>query len=895
MDAEYEISDLLAANGGDGTLGFVLQGINIHDLSGWSVSDAGDVNGDGFADLLIGATGAERSTIGLGGPADFGQAYVIFGTATNFGASLDLSTLDGTRGFVIEGIDTQDNAGYDVSAGGDINGDGFDDILIAGDGPTQPGTFFREMGYVIYGSATIGQNAAPVISALEPANAIYEERGLDIAISDLIEFSDADNNFIASVTIAITGNHDVANDSILATVVFPTGIAGSYNAATGIYTLQGPASPAAYQTAFRSLTYRNSFVTQADATRTLTITIDDGSTTTSVTRDIDMVIDNTINGTTAGDNISGGWGDDILSGLGGSDTLVGNAGDDILNGGDGNDALFAGGPATNDSTMGTDILNGDAGNDLLNGDQGIDTLNGGSGIDTLHGGDNDDFLNGGTEGDFLNGDAGNDILHGDEGNDTVNGGTGNDMVHGDDGDDILNGNDGDDSLFGGLDDDTLNGNDGDDNLFGGLGDDLLEGGDGADAFDGGDGIDTVTYASAVAGVTVDMGGAGSLGIAAGDSFTNVEILQGSNFTDTLTGDAGANIINGGTGDDTINGATGNDTLNGDAGDDSMNGQGGDDVLDGGAGNDIIFGGIGDDTLTGGTGNDRLVGNSGADLLNGGAGIDRLFGQGGNDIMNGEADNDVMYGLLGDDIMNGGAGLDRMTGNDGVDTMDGGAGNDFLDGGAGNDSIIGGDGTDRLVGGSGLDTIEGNAGNDRLFGGVGNDRLIGGTGNDRLSGGGQLDTFVFDYGIANAENDTILDFVKDVDTIEIWGGLAYGDLSITQSGSNVVIQYNAHQILVRNAVVADLDAAQFNFPPLAETPDENSSSSDTFVFNDKSVVSEDEITVNFDPDNLDIQSDLLAELHSAPFELRTTDIAGELLDTFELESMNFALNGWLHIA
>ena len=76
------------------------------DFSGGSVSSAGDVNGDGFDDILIGAYGADP-----GGDSFAGESYVVFGKATGFGAALDLSTLDGTTGFRIDGIDVGDHSG----------------------------------------------------------------------------------------------------------------------------------------------------------------------------------------------------------------------------------------------------------------------------------------------------------------------------------------------------------------------------------------------------------------------------------------------------------------------------------------------------------------------------------------------------------------------------------------------------------------------------------------------------------------------------------------------------------------------------------------------------------------------------------------------------------------
>ena len=59
-----------------------------------------------------------------------GESYVIFGSANTFSAGIDLSTLDGSDGFRLPGIDRADYLGWSVSTAGDVNGDGYSDILV---------------------------------------------------------------------------------------------------------------------------------------------------------------------------------------------------------------------------------------------------------------------------------------------------------------------------------------------------------------------------------------------------------------------------------------------------------------------------------------------------------------------------------------------------------------------------------------------------------------------------------------------------------------------------------------------------------------------------------------------------------------------------------------------
>jgi hypothetical protein len=148
----------------DGTNGFRLDGIDPRDLSGSSVAGAGDVNGDGFGDLIVGAYYGDP-----GGEADAGESYVVFGRASGFGASLELAALDGTNGFRLDGIDAGDSSGGSVAGAGDVNGDGFSDLIVGAAGAAPSGDYNAGESYVVFGRAS-GFGASVELATLDGTN-----------------------------------------------------------------------------------------------------------------------------------------------------------------------------------------------------------------------------------------------------------------------------------------------------------------------------------------------------------------------------------------------------------------------------------------------------------------------------------------------------------------------------------------------------------------------------------------------------------------------------------------------------------------------------------------------------------------------------------------------------
>ncbi|WP_013325558.1 beta strand repeat-containing protein [Gloeothece verrucosa] len=156
-------------------------------------------------------------------------------------------------------------------------------------------------------------------------------------------------------------------------------------------------------------------------------------------------------------------------------------------------------------------------------------------------------------------------------------------------------------------------------------------------------------------------------------------------------------------------------------------------------------------------------------------------------LNGGNEDDTITGGAGDDYINGSNGKDLLYGLAGNDTLMGGNGTDTLYGGAGND-LLSGDDNDST--GSGKDILYGGVGNDTLNGGNGADDLTGGQGNDLLIGGNGADNFIFSIGDGT---DTITDFQDGIDKIGLSGGLSFGQLTITASGSNTLVKFGSETL------------------------------------------------------------------------------------------------------
>jgi hypothetical protein len=128
------------------------------DNFGSSVASAGDVDGDGFSDIIVGAYGVLTNT---------GAAYIFQGS--NTGLSVSPPT-------VLTGTNTNDYFGNSVASAGDVNGDGFSDVIIGAWGVSS----LRGAAYIFNGGS-LGLSTAPANTLMDIENTPNDQFGFSVA------------------------------------------------------------------------------------------------------------------------------------------------------------------------------------------------------------------------------------------------------------------------------------------------------------------------------------------------------------------------------------------------------------------------------------------------------------------------------------------------------------------------------------------------------------------------------------------------------------------------------------------------------------------------------------------------------------------------------------------
>lgn len=707
--------------------GMMIDGIAAGDLAGFSVSGSADMNGDGLAEILIGAPGKDKP-----GAADAGAAFVIWGDAAGGGVDLADPFANGGGGFAIKGEAAGDQAGYSLLSLGDMNGDGRVDVLVGAPGQDAGGAD-AGAAYVVWGKTTAaavnltnvaagtggfritGANAGDGVgSALAVLGDQNADGRAEILIGAAAENGGAGAVYVVDGKATGTGiNLDdvalgiggyrisgVAGDAAGAAVANAGDVNGDGRddilvgapGSNALYLVHGQAGHAAVDLA--------DVANGIGGLRILAEAAGDLAAV-SVTGGVDLNrdgIDDLVIG--APDNDEGGanagavyvvWGGMagtvdlalVAQGIGGA-KVVGSAGSRLGTG----------------VAIGSD-LNGDGTADLLLGAPGT-----GESLKVL-------FTPASWQPDAnIYGTSGDDTMTPGYGTAHVIG-TGADVILGLGGHDSIDGGDGADTIEGGAGNDTLLGSAGADHLDGGTGNDLMQGGTGADTY-----VVDATLDQAVETDAADPGDT----VLASVSFTlgaNLENLTLTASGRTGTGNALANVLTGTAGSDTLNGGTGADTLRGLGGNDTYHLDNAGDVIE-----ETGIGGI-----------DTVI--SALDLTLG-ANLEHLTLTGAALLATGNGLANILTGTAGDNTLDGGTGADTLRGLGGNDTYRVDNAGDVVDEGlgAGNDTVRASVnhtlaanveslvllGAARAGTGNALDnTITGTAGNDTLNGAAGAER------------------------------------------------------------------------------------------------------------------------------------------------------------------------------
>ena len=164
-------------SGIDGTELYTFYGQSSEDYFGESVASAGDVNNDGFADVIIGASGDDNN-------------------ANQSGSASVFSGVDGTRLYVFNGPAADDAFGFSVSGVGDVNQDGFDDVAA--------GTRWHDANGMSSGIVTVfSGNGGSILYTL---NGYHANDALGASISGL---GDIDGDGYADIVVGASGNGTV--------------------------------------------------------------------------------------------------------------------------------------------------------------------------------------------------------------------------------------------------------------------------------------------------------------------------------------------------------------------------------------------------------------------------------------------------------------------------------------------------------------------------------------------------------------------------------------------------------------------------------------------------------------------------------------------------------------
>lgn len=518
-------------------------------------------------------------------------------------------------------------------------------------------------------------------------------------------------------------------------------------------------------------------------------TSSNGDTFTGIETVVGSAYNDTLSGSTAASTLNGGDGNDTIIVKGANTTVIGGNGTDTVS-------------HASSATSVTINLNTGAGSN------GVSY----SGVESVIGSDFNDTITGSnTAGGTLNGGDGNDTIYVRAANTGVVGGLGTDVVSfaaasGAVTVNLADGTTSNGGIVSGIEGvigsnfaDTVIGSVAGGNTFNGSwGNDTFVVNGANNVLEGLYDYDTVSYANATAGVTVNLVAGTSSN---GDSLSSFESVIGSAYGDTITGSVIAGgTLNGGDGNDTFTVSAANTAVVGGNGMDTITHAGSGAVsvnlLTGVGSNGVTYAGI--ENVIGSGYNDTITGSSATGTtLDGGAGHDMIVVNAGGTTVIGGGGTDVaaFSGTKASyTIVNGPGGVITVSGGglSSAVTLNGIEGIQFSDGGIGA-TLNGTTGDDEIVGTPFDDIIDGLAGSDYIYGQAGNDIIEGGGGADTMDGGDGID--MLSYAASNVAVTANLasgagsgghaagDIISNFENIR---GSAYNDTLIGDAGNNILI-------------------------------------------------------------------------------------------------------------